>query len=115
MPSSPGEKLDRDELAGVRLWGVYISEAEKYDKALVDGWKSDMKGIIIFAGLFSTSLTAFLVESYQSLAPDQGAITIALLAQISRQLAAPENTSSANLEALSTFEPTQSSIVCNTL
>jgi hypothetical protein len=28
---------------------VYISEAEKYDKALVEGWKSDMEGLLIFA------------------------------------------------------------------
>ncbi|KAJ7826034.1 hypothetical protein B0H13DRAFT_2374626 [Mycena leptocephala] len=61
------ETPDRDELAGAKLWAVYISEAEKYDKALVEGWKSDMEGLLIFAGLFSASLTAFLVESYKTL------------------------------------------------
>jgi hypothetical protein len=35
-------------LAGAKLWAVYISEAEKYDKALVEGWKSDMEGLLIF-------------------------------------------------------------------
>jgi hypothetical protein len=29
---------------------VYISEAEKYDKALVESWKSDMSGMLIFVG-----------------------------------------------------------------
>jgi hypothetical protein len=27
---------------------VYISEAEKYDKALVESWRSDMDGLLIF-------------------------------------------------------------------
>jgi hypothetical protein len=27
---------------------VYVSEAEKYDKALVETWKSDMEGLLIF-------------------------------------------------------------------
>jgi hypothetical protein len=27
---------------------VYISEAEKYDKALVESWRSDMYGLLIF-------------------------------------------------------------------
>jgi len=43
--------VDREELgqlASAKLWAVYISEAEKYDKALVEGWKSDMEGLLIF-------------------------------------------------------------------
>ncbi|KAJ6504935.1 hypothetical protein DFH09DRAFT_288428 [Mycena vulgaris] len=102
-----------DESAGANLWTVYISEAEKYDKALVEGWKSDMEGLLIFAGLFSASLTAFLVESYKSLTPDQGAITIALLAQISRQLDAQANAPAADLATLTAFHPTPSSLACN--
>ncbi|KAJ6498205.1 hypothetical protein DFH09DRAFT_1204352 [Mycena vulgaris] len=102
-----------DESAGAKLWMVYISEAEKYDKALVEGWKSDMEGLLIFAGLFSASLTAFLVESYKSLTPDQGAITIALLAQISRQLDAQANAPVADLATLTAFHPTPSSLACN--
>ncbi|KAJ7171387.1 hypothetical protein C8R46DRAFT_828099, partial [Mycena filopes] len=55
---------------------------ERYDKALVESWKSDMEGMLIFAGLFSASLTAFLIESYKTLNPDQGDTAIRLLAQI---------------------------------
>ncbi|KAJ7224687.1 hypothetical protein GGX14DRAFT_540123 [Mycena pura] len=95
---------------------VYISEAEKYDKALVEGWRSDMEGLLIFAGLFSATLTAFLVESYKTLTPDQGAITIALLAQISRQLDFNSTTPSAHLSILAApFTPTPASFACNTL
>ncbi|KAJ7627736.1 hypothetical protein DFH06DRAFT_1227068 [Mycena polygramma] len=106
----------RDEWAAAKLWSVYISEAEKYDKTLVEGWKSDMDGLLIFAGLFSASLTAFIVESYKTLSPDQGAITIALLAQISRQLEPQSNGSSAPaLTASLPFSPSASSLACNIL
>ncbi|KAJ7150040.1 hypothetical protein C8R43DRAFT_862859, partial [Mycena crocata] len=79
-----------------KLWAVYVSEAEKYDKGLLESWKSDMEGILIFlcgitfsyAGLFSASLTAFLIESYKTLIPNPADQTVVLLAQISQQLAA---------------------------
>ncbi|KAJ7795546.1 hypothetical protein B0H14DRAFT_2468168, partial [Mycena olivaceomarginata] len=108
---------DREELgqlASAKLWAVYISEAEKYDKALVEGWKSDMEGLLIFAGLFSASLTAFLIESYRSLTPDQGAITIAVLAQISLQLD-PNSDIKSGAIVTSSFTPSTSSLACNTL
>jgi uncharacterized membrane protein len=35
--------IGRDESAAAKLWAVYISEAEKYDKALVESY-----GLLIF-------------------------------------------------------------------
>ncbi|KAJ7114291.1 hypothetical protein C8R44DRAFT_630300, partial [Mycena epipterygia] len=104
-----------DEAAGAKIWSVYISQAEKYDKALVDNWRRDMEGILIFAGLFSASLTAFIIESYKTLSPDQGQITITLLTQISQRLAAGNNATSMDEPPLPTFSPTPISVVCNAL
>ncbi|KAJ7280269.1 hypothetical protein C8J57DRAFT_1501708 [Mycena rebaudengoi] len=112
---SPNDNDDHDELAAAKLWAVYISEAEKYDKTLVEGWKSDMNGLLIFAGLFSASLTAFIIESYKTLTPDQGAITIVLLKQISRQLDPRLNASSVEAVTSDPFIPSASSLVCNAL
>ncbi|KAJ6488248.1 hypothetical protein C8R47DRAFT_1216050 [Mycena vitilis] len=67
--SSPGEHHDL-EASCAKIWSVYISEAEKYDKALVKSWRGDMDGMLIFTGLFSASLTAFIIESYKTLTPD---------------------------------------------
>ncbi|KAJ7197720.1 hypothetical protein GGX14DRAFT_340368, partial [Mycena pura] len=106
--------LDHDESAATKLWTVYASVAEWHDKALVEGWKSDMDGLLIFAGLFSASLTAFLIESYKTLTPDQGAISIALLTQISRQLDPQLNASSVAVTS-TPFIPSTSSLACNTL
>ncbi|CAK5263569.1 unnamed protein product, partial [Mycena citricolor] len=39
---------EREKAIGNKLWGVPISEAEKYDQGLIDGWHSDMDGLLIF-------------------------------------------------------------------
>ncbi|KAJ7836278.1 hypothetical protein B0H14DRAFT_2184072, partial [Mycena olivaceomarginata] len=103
-----------DEPAAAKLWTVYISEAEKYDKSLVESWKSDMEGMLIFAGLFSASLTAFLIESYKTLSPDSGEQTVRLLAQISQQLSSPNGTLFPTTQPAS-FTPSTTSLVCNAL
>jgi hypothetical protein len=36
------------EAASAKFWAVYVSEAEKYDRGLVESWKSDMEGLFIF-------------------------------------------------------------------
>ncbi|KAJ7278795.1 hypothetical protein C8J57DRAFT_1502637 [Mycena rebaudengoi] len=107
---------DTDEAAAAKLWAVYISEAEKYDKALVESWKSDMGGMLIFAGLFSASLTAFLIESYKTLSPDSADTTVLLLSQISLRLAASANGSTFSVDpSTSPFTPPTTSLVCNAL
>ncbi|KAJ7085132.1 hypothetical protein B0H15DRAFT_763147, partial [Mycena belliarum] len=98
-----------------KLWAVYVSEAEKYDKALVESWKSDMDGMLIFAGLFSASLTAFIIESYKNLVPDSNGATVAILSQISNQLAAVANGSNVMPPPSVAFTPPALSLVCNTL
>ncbi|KAJ7271141.1 hypothetical protein C8J57DRAFT_1468283 [Mycena rebaudengoi] len=103
------------EAAAAKLWAVYVSEAEKYDKALVESWKSDMNGMLIFAGLFSASLTAFLIESYKTLSPDSGNATVQLLEQISLQLAANSNGSTFSVAPPTLFTPSPAALICNAL
>ncbi|KAJ7661488.1 hypothetical protein DFH06DRAFT_374743 [Mycena polygramma] len=99
------------EEACAKMWSVYISQAEKYDKALVAGWRADMKGILIFAGLFSSILTAFIIESYRTLGPDPANTTVLILAQISRQLNGSTEMPPIALE----FAPPMSAQICNGL
>ncbi|KAK7019624.1 hypothetical protein R3P38DRAFT_3554160 [Favolaschia claudopus] len=123
---------DSYDTAGAKIWSVYVSEAEKYDRALVDSWKSDMEGLLIFvslslisgrrvgpngpqAGLFSAILTAFLIESYKTLTPDSGDDMKTLLIQISTQLSGIANGTSVDLPAPESFVPPTSSLVCNLL
>ncbi|KAJ7608912.1 hypothetical protein DFH06DRAFT_189780 [Mycena polygramma] len=97
------------------MWAVYISEAEKYDRSLVESWKSDMEGMLIFAGLFSASLTAFLIESYKTLVPDSADSTAFFLAQISLQLAASANSTTYQVPPPVPFTAPATSLVCNVL
>ncbi|KAF7798541.1 hypothetical protein EIP86_009762 [Pleurotus ostreatoroseus] len=48
-------------------------------------YKEDIDTILVFTGLFSAVLTAFVVESYQSLSPDPNTQVIRLLSQIAVQ------------------------------
>ncbi|KAJ7766018.1 hypothetical protein B0H16DRAFT_1882890 [Mycena metata] len=114
-PKSNDVDNPENEAAAAKLWAVYVSEAEKYDKGLVESWRSDMDGMLIFAGLFSASLTAFLIESYKTLMPDSGDTTILLLSQISGQLAASANGTAFNFVQQPQFTPRASALICNVL
>ncbi|KAJ7776332.1 hypothetical protein B0H16DRAFT_1506371 [Mycena metata] len=101
--------------SSAKFWSVYNSEAERYDSALVESWKADMEGMLIFSGLFSASLTAFIIESYRKLVPDTGDMTVALLLQISQQLSAQSNGSQFSQPAPTPFKAPALSLVCNGL
>ncbi|KAF7367096.1 hypothetical protein MSAN_00969100 [Mycena sanguinolenta] len=88
---------------------------KKYDKSLVESWKSDMEGLLIFAALFSAILTAFLIESYKSLNADSGDLTVHMLVQISQQLAAISNGSAFDIPPFPSFKASTPSVTCNAL
>ncbi|KAI0278417.1 hypothetical protein BGY98DRAFT_917075 [Russula aff. rugulosa BPL654] len=76
------------------LWSLYGKEAQIYDESWMKTMKDDMGGILIFAGIFSAVLTAFLVPKIQDLkvdSADQSAYyqnqTVHMLDRISQQLA----------------------------
>ncbi|KAF9469699.1 hypothetical protein BDZ94DRAFT_1328504 [Collybia nuda] len=106
-----------------KIWSSYISASRTHDRNLARNWKSDMDGMLIFAGLFSASVTAFIIESYKTLSPNNDEIMISLLAQISQQLTTISNASTptnaifaqSNLTIPEPFTPSTSSLVCNTL
>ncbi|KAJ6494366.1 hypothetical protein C8R45DRAFT_784271, partial [Mycena sanguinolenta] len=104
-----------NEEACAKIWSIYVGEAERYDAALVESWKADMEGMLIFSGLFSASLTAFLIESYKVLQPDSGDLTVAGIALLSNQLAAIASNTTFVSPPSSNFTPTAASLWCNAL
>ncbi|KAF5379097.1 hypothetical protein D9615_005895 [Tricholomella constricta] len=104
----------RPEVLGnsAKIWKEYISDATKEDQGLAQNYKGDMDSILIFAGLFSSCLTTFVIESYKSLQPDPGDTTVQLLAQISQQLA---NGSQSAFSEPAPFIPPTSAVICNLL
>ncbi|CAA7263117.1 unnamed protein product [Cyclocybe aegerita] len=77
---------------GVDYWERVLAPVQKKDKAQCDTWKDEVQNILIFAGLFSAVVTAFLVETYKNLQPDPNETAVLLLARIVAHL---ENQSNA--------------------
>ncbi|PVG04922.1 hypothetical protein CPB86DRAFT_661860, partial [Serendipita vermifera] len=53
-----------------RIWGLYLEEAEAENRELMEPWNKDLDSLLIFAGLFASILTAFLIESRKELYKD---------------------------------------------
>ncbi|KAK1226698.1 hypothetical protein PQX77_010314 [Marasmius sp. AFHP31] len=69
-----------------KSWEVIMKEVNSLDDGLVGGWKEDIDTLLVFAGLFSTVVTAFTIESYQWLREAPEDTTVTLLKQISQQM-----------------------------
>ncbi|KAF9475235.1 hypothetical protein BDN70DRAFT_996554 [Pholiota conissans] len=74
-------------------WAILLKPEMEADKVQCDAWKDEVQNLLIFAGLFSAVVTAFVIESYKFLQPDPNDTIISLLSQIA---------SSPNLTSLST-------------
>ncbi|KAF9478479.1 hypothetical protein BDN70DRAFT_808714, partial [Pholiota conissans] len=81
------------------------------DKLRCDAWKEEVQTLLIFAGLFSAVVTAFLIESYKFLLPDPNDAIIGLLTQIAN---GPNTTfSQPNSNLAASFTQTPSSVRIN--
>ncbi|KAI9432113.1 hypothetical protein H4582DRAFT_1128922 [Lactarius indigo] len=98
------------------MWSGYMEEADKYDTLATDLWKYNADGVLVFAGLLSATVAAFIIESYKKLSPDSGNQTVYLLGQISQQLAAfPPNGTSFPPTPYPEYYPSLSIILVNSL
>ncbi|KAF5345887.1 hypothetical protein D9758_011404 [Tetrapyrgos nigripes] len=109
-------KPTADDDACFKLWNMYLSQAHEYDKTLLEGWKKDMDGMLLFSALYSASLTALIIESYKKLQLDPADLTTSLLTTISLQLASISNGTTTTVGLPDTsFKPMPSSLLCNML
>ncbi|KAK7462719.1 hypothetical protein VKT23_007307 [Stygiomarasmius scandens] len=108
-------KPTADDDACFNLWNTYIEQAQSYDRALLEGWKGDMDGMLLFSALYSATLTALIVESYQKLQQDPADATLAVLTQMSQQLASLSNGTMSGFQGLPDFVPDPSALICNML
>ncbi|KAK1219096.1 hypothetical protein PQX77_018195, partial [Marasmius sp. AFHP31] len=94
-----------------KSWEVIMKEVTALDEGLVGGWKEDIDTLLVFAGLFSAVVTAFVIESYQWLQEAPEDTTVALLRQISQQL----NNTSEPVPEPDTFTVSSSVVAINVL
>ncbi|KAH9052583.1 hypothetical protein EDB87DRAFT_425480 [Lactarius vividus] len=68
------------------MWIQSLLQFQTYDREITDRWKSDADGVLVFTGLFSATVAAFVIEGYQRLSVDSGDQTVTLLSQMPQQL-----------------------------
>ncbi|KAH9968485.1 hypothetical protein BGW80DRAFT_1177427, partial [Lactifluus volemus] len=76
------------------LWSLYEDEAKSHDTARIETLKKDMDGVLLFSGLFSATLTPFILDSRQALQETPSHMmanfqqqTIVILTRIEQQFA----------------------------
>ncbi|KII84758.1 hypothetical protein PLICRDRAFT_117235, partial [Plicaturopsis crispa FD-325 SS-3] len=89
IPGRPGtERTVPDVKADAPIWTTYVQEASEQDKDQIEKWDKNMDVILVFAGLFSAILTAFIIEFYKLLQQDPQDTTNALLQNVTATLQA---------------------------
>ncbi|KAF8882144.1 hypothetical protein BD779DRAFT_1544184 [Infundibulicybe gibba] len=88
-------------------WEACKEKADQFDRDFCSGWNSEIDSFLTFAGLFSSVITAFALESYKWLQPDPQDANNQILLNISAQLAGK------NITATPPFSPSPSSIRIN--
>ncbi|PSR85631.1 hypothetical protein PHLCEN_2v5387 [Hermanssonia centrifuga] len=68
-------------------WAGIENHMKEYDEGEMKVLNDDIDALLIFAGLFSAVLTAFVVPSYLLLQPDNSQLSVQILDRISAQLA----------------------------
>ncbi|KAF8274652.1 hypothetical protein EI94DRAFT_1782213 [Lactarius quietus] len=84
--TSQGNQAREDLMPVENLLSGYMEEANKDGTLVSDFWKDDANGVLVFTGLLSATVAAFIVQSYPMLSSDSGDKTAYLLGQISQQL-----------------------------
>ncbi|KAI0718788.1 hypothetical protein C8T65DRAFT_737131 [Cerioporus squamosus] len=77
---------EHDEEQRAKAWTDAAGAVKTYHDELIARWSKEMDTLLVYAGLFSAVLTAFNVQSYQSLQPAPTDSTVAVLQRISAQL-----------------------------
>lgn len=93
------------------IWQTVVDQARARDVQLVDGWQRSMDVLLIFAALFASILTAFLIESTKELKNNYREQTVRLLEQIARSL----NSTSSDYLPPEPLKPTPNSHLVNRL
>ncbi|KAF9255380.1 hypothetical protein L218DRAFT_1008629 [Marasmius fiardii PR-910] len=68
-----------------KSWEAIQNMLDEHDGDMALGYKEDIDTLLVFAGLFSSVVTAFLIESYKWLQQDPSDTTIALLKELVQQ------------------------------
>ncbi|TFY80250.1 hypothetical protein EWM64_g3764 [Hericium alpestre] len=78
----PDSHISETMGANARIWRVYLDEAAARDNEVIERWRDTTDVLLVFAGLFSAVVTTLVVQSSQSLQPDNSQATVNLLSEL---------------------------------
>ncbi|KAF8351808.1 hypothetical protein F5887DRAFT_873757 [Amanita rubescens] len=84
-----------------KSWEVCDELAQKTDESRYEGWKDDVKNMLIFAGLFSAVVTGFTTQAYPLLLANSNLVTAQLLAIMAQQQVIGSSSSTEQQQLLS--------------
>ncbi|KAH8977819.1 hypothetical protein EDB86DRAFT_3091418 [Lactarius hatsudake] len=111
------EKATFNDSSGA-IFSIYIAQAQKIDEDNVENWKGVADRMLIFTGLFSSTVATFIAVSYPNLQQDPNIITQSILTQISQQLSNANNidiSGISNTSTRSSFVPPRSVVFINSV
>ncbi|KAI0338518.1 hypothetical protein BDW22DRAFT_702260 [Trametopsis cervina] len=116
--SNPMHVVSRPE--PIKGWPGLQSDVEGFDKQEIEGHKDDIDTLLVFTGLFSAVLAAFVLIAYTLLEPDAAGATLSVVTQMSTQGASYHVegdfiNSTTPATPPPPFEPTYNAIVVNDL
>ncbi|KAK0483034.1 hypothetical protein EDD18DRAFT_1084510, partial [Armillaria luteobubalina] len=78
----PKDPIGEEMSANGRFWRTYSDEALIIDREMIDVYHDTINVLLVFAGLFSAVLTAFVIETSQNLQPDYTEVSASLLMEL---------------------------------
>ncbi|KAI0265978.1 hypothetical protein BC834DRAFT_936209 [Gloeopeniophorella convolvens] len=101
------------------LFSMYNERATEVDQKMIESWKGDADGILVFTGLFSATVETFLITSIQNLQFNSQDASAFYLAHLYQTNAGSANTSSITIPSTlsdpSTFSSSASAVWVNAL
>lgn len=116
-PDAFGEALAEN----ARVWLTYLDEADAYDRDKIEGWKDNIDVLLVFTGLFSGIVSAFLIQTSQNLQQDYVQVSAFLLFEMVQLQRAHlsgisvDNVPSSPLTPNSPFTPSTNAMMVNAL
>ncbi|KAF9456962.1 armadillo-type protein [Collybia nuda] len=99
------DEKSHDSRSNAKIWSLYLEEAEKEAKELVEVLNNSLESLLLFAGLFAGIVASFVIDSRQGLQPDPQQVLLTEIRNALRNEAVPQDI----------FKPSTSSLWINGL
>ncbi|KAN0140596.1 hypothetical protein V8E53_001805, partial [Lactarius tabidus] len=97
------------------IFSMYLEMAGEEDKKMVEGWKADADGILIFTGLFSAAVASLISVSIQDIQPNPQDTSNFYLANIYQVISDPNRLNISLPSSPPAFSPPTYAVCVNAL